>query len=48
MEPKPFIEGKTVDLRPLSLEDVNDTYVNWLNDAESVRVQFASRVPVHA
>ena len=34
MEPKPFIEGKTVDLRPLSLEDVNDTYVNWLNDAE--------------
>ena len=34
MEPKPFIEGKTVNLRPLSLEDVNDTYVNWLNDAE--------------
>lgn len=23
-----------VDLRPLSLEDVNETYINWLNDAE--------------
>ena len=34
MEPKPFIEGVAVDLRPLSLEDVNDTYVGWLNDAE--------------
>jgi len=34
MELKPFIEGKTVDLRPLSLEDVSDTYVGWLNDAE--------------
>ena len=34
MEPKPFIEGKTVDLRPLSLDDVNDAYIDWFNDAE--------------
>ncbi len=31
---KPFIEGTAVTLRPLSLEDVNDAYVGWLNDAE--------------
>src|SRR3989344_1191732 len=37
MEPKPFIEGVAVDLRPLSLEDVSDTYVGWLNDAEVCR-----------
>ena len=23
-----------VDVRPLSLDDVSDTYINWLNDAE--------------
>ena len=34
MPSKPFIEGKTVDLRPLTLDDVNDTYISWLNDAE--------------
>jgi RimJ/RimL family protein N-acetyltransferase len=34
MQQKPFIEGKTVDLRPLTLDDVNDTYISWLNDAE--------------
>lgn len=34
MEMKPFIEGNIVDLRPLSEGDVNQNYVNWLNDAE--------------
>lgn len=34
MELRPFLEGATVALRPLSLEDVNEGYVNWLNDAE--------------
>ncbi len=28
------MQGITVALRPLSLEDVTDTYINWLNDAE--------------
>lgn len=31
---KTFIEGTTIDLTPLSLDYVNDTYVNWFNDAE--------------
>jgi len=34
MDIKPFIEGRIVDLRPLSLEDVNERYVSWLNDPE--------------
>src|SRR3989338_8989292 len=34
MKAIPFIQGVTVDLRPLSIEDVGDTYINWLNDAE--------------
>jgi len=45
MEPKPFIEGKTVDLRPLSLEDVNDTYIGWLNDAEVCAYNSHHRYP---
>ncbi|MFA6279074.1 MAG: GNAT family protein [Candidatus Paceibacterota bacterium] len=31
---KPFIKGSSVDLRPLSLADVEGTYVDWFNDAE--------------
>lgn len=34
METKPFIEGEKIDLRPLSQDNVTETYVNWLNDAE--------------
>ena len=34
MEIEPFIVGESVDLRPLALSDVNERYVNWLNDAE--------------
>jgi ribosomal-protein-alanine N-acetyltransferase len=34
MELKPFIEGTTVDLRPLSMKDIEGGYVNWLNDPE--------------
>jgi RimJ/RimL family protein N-acetyltransferase len=29
-----FIDGTIVTLRPLSLEDINDMYVSWFNDAE--------------
>ena len=31
---RPFIEGNSIDLRPLSLQDVNENYVGWLNDSE--------------
>ncbi len=31
---KPFLEGTTINLRPLSLKDVEGEYVNWFNDAE--------------
>lgn len=31
---RPFIEGNIIDLRPLSEGDVNQDYVNWLNDDE--------------
>lgn len=34
MELKPFIEGTTVDLRPLLRQDIEGEYINWLNDAE--------------
>lgn len=34
MELKPFIVGKNIDLRPLTSEDVNGDYVNWLNDVD--------------
>ena len=34
MEMKPFLQGHAVDLRPLSLADVSQTYVNWLNDSD--------------
>lgn len=37
MEIKPFIKGSRIDLRPLSEEDVNQDYVDWLNDAEVCR-----------
>ncbi len=29
-----FLEGKKIYLRPVSLEDVNETYYHWLNDPE--------------
>ena len=28
------LEGKTIYLRPIKIEDANSTYVNWLNDKE--------------
>jgi ribosomal-protein-alanine N-acetyltransferase len=31
---KPFLIGERVYLRPLSLEDLNGNYINWLNDSE--------------
>ncbi|MBI4065717.1 GNAT family N-acetyltransferase [Candidatus Kaiserbacteria bacterium] len=31
---KPFLEGATINLRPLSLDDAKGDYVNWFNDAE--------------
>ncbi len=31
---KSFISGSTIDLRPLSLQDVEGDYVGWLNDRE--------------
>lgn len=34
MTNKPFLEGKEIFLRPLSIEDVDGNYVDWLNDAE--------------
>jgi RimJ/RimL family protein N-acetyltransferase len=34
MKLKPFIEGKIIDLRPLSMKDVEGDYVNWLNNPE--------------
>jgi len=37
MAAQSFIEGHVIDLRPLLLDDVNDTYIDWLNDAEVCR-----------
>jgi hypothetical protein len=34
MESQLFIEGQGVVLRPLSITDIEGTYVNWLNDPE--------------
>src|SRR3989344_4367881 len=34
---KPFIEGETINLRPLLLSDVDGGYVDWFNDAEVCR-----------
>lgn len=34
MEPKPFLEGGSVYLRPLSVEDLSHGYPHWLNDPE--------------
>lgn len=34
MKMRPFIEGNIIDLRPLSMRDVKQDYVNWLNDAD--------------
>lgn len=31
---RPFLEGTTINLRPLSLTDAEGEYVNWFNDAE--------------
>lgn len=31
---KPFLEGKEIFLRPLSIEDIDGNYIDWLNDAE--------------
>ena len=34
MSSQPFLEGKEVYLRPLSISDVNENYISWLNDGE--------------
>ena len=34
MKLKPFIEDEKIILRPLSMEDIEGEYVNWLNDIE--------------
>jgi len=34
MEPKAFLEGDLVTLRPLALLDLDGPYVSWLNDPE--------------
>lgn len=31
------IESKRLFIRPISLEDINDTYIGWLNDQETNR-----------
>lgn len=31
---KPFLEGKIINLRPLTLADADGNYLNWLNDGE--------------
>ena len=31
---RPFLEGATINLRPLSLDDLAGGYPNWLNDPE--------------
>ena len=30
-----FLSGKNIDLRPLSPEDANEIYTNWLNDKKT-------------
>ncbi|MFA6270196.1 MAG: GNAT family protein [Candidatus Paceibacterota bacterium] len=34
MKIKPFIVGKSINLRPLTRADLDGNYINWFNDAE--------------
>lgn len=34
MSSQPFLEGQETYLRPLSLDDINEEYLSWLNDSE--------------
>ncbi len=41
----PFIIGKKVYLRPLNPEDVNETYLSWVNDAEVTKYMETGTFP---
>lgn len=34
MNTKAFFSGKTIELRPLTLKDISEKYLGWLNDPE--------------
>lgn len=40
-----FLKGNNVVLRPLLKEDLNDTYVQWMNDAEVCKGSQQATVP---
>lgn len=42
---KPFLEGEQIFLRPLSREDLEGNYINWLNDPEVAKYNSHYRLP---
>jgi [ribosomal protein S5]-alanine N-acetyltransferase len=40
-----FLQGECLRLRPLTLQDVNDNYLRWLNDPEITRFNSHGRFP---
>lgn len=40
-----FLQGKTLILRPLSVDDASDAYLAWLNDAEVLRYRGPKAFP---
>ena len=43
---RPFLVGERIYLRPLESDDVNEAYVNWLNDQAVTRFMQAGMVPI--
>ena len=43
-----FIDGEKIALRPLREEDINDTYLSWLNDGEVTKYLETGTFPVTA
>jgi RimJ/RimL family protein N-acetyltransferase len=43
--PLPFLSGRRVYLRPLGRDDLNDTYLGWLNDPEVTRYMETGTFP---
>jgi len=41
---RPFLVGERIYLRPLELEDVNDRYLQWVNDPEVVLGQIENEL----
>jgi len=35
---RPFLVGEKIYLRPLDLDDVNEKYLNWINDGEVIKL----------